>query len=64
MFICSALPSPLSPCQAPAKDVYRMVELRILSNWGHQEYTCVYRFRVHGEAQVDGEAQQRGGVRE
>ncbi|KAI1886688.1 hypothetical protein AGOR_G00198370 [Albula goreensis] len=29
--------------------VYRMVELRILSNWGHLEYTCVYRFRVHGQ---------------
>nr|XP_055074788.1 SUN domain-containing protein 1-like isoform X3 [Misgurnus anguillicaudatus] len=28
--------------------VYSMVELRILSNWGHPEYTCVYRFRVHG----------------
>lgn len=30
-------------------DVYSMVELRVLSNWGHLEYTCVYRFRVHGE---------------
>uniref|UniRef100_A0A671S512 SUN domain-containing protein 2-like n=1 Tax=Sinocyclocheilus anshuiensis TaxID=1608454 RepID=A0A671S512_9TELE len=30
-------------------DVYSMTELRILSNWGHLEYTCVYRFRVHGE---------------
>ncbi|XP_062404454.1 SUN domain-containing protein 2 isoform X2 [Sardina pilchardus] len=37
---------------APAKDAFRMVELRILSNWGHPEYTCVYRFRVHGEAEV------------
>uniref|UniRef100_H3B4W4 Sad1 and UNC84 domain containing 1 n=1 Tax=Latimeria chalumnae TaxID=7897 RepID=H3B4W4_LATCH len=27
---------------------YQIVELRILSNWGHPEYTCVYRFRVHG----------------
>uniref|UniRef100_A0A673M698 SUN domain-containing protein 2-like n=1 Tax=Sinocyclocheilus rhinocerous TaxID=307959 RepID=A0A673M698_9TELE len=32
-----------------ALDVYSMTELRILSNWGHLEYTCVYRFRVHGE---------------
>ncbi|XP_036393646.1 SUN domain-containing protein 2 [Megalops cyprinoides] len=32
-----------------ADGVYRMVELRILSNWGHLEYTCVYRFRVHGQ---------------
>ncbi|XP_036420959.1 SUN domain-containing protein 2-like [Colossoma macropomum] len=35
---------PDSPSEA-----YRLVELRILSNWGHPEYTCVYRFRVHGQ---------------
>ncbi|NXF02592.1 SUN2 protein, partial [Smithornis capensis] len=29
---------------------YQLVELRVLSNWGHPEYTCIYRFRVHGEA--------------
>ncbi|XP_017314411.1 SUN domain-containing protein 2 [Ictalurus punctatus] len=29
-------------------EVFGLVELRILSNWGHPEYTCVYRFRVHG----------------
>ncbi|XP_033916663.1 SUN domain-containing protein 3-like [Melopsittacus undulatus] len=23
--------------------------LRVLSNWGHPDYTCVYRFRVHGD---------------
>jgi len=28
---------------------YQVVELRILTNWGHPEYTCIYRFRVHGE---------------
>ncbi|XP_051802068.1 uncharacterized protein sun2 isoform X2 [Acanthochromis polyacanthus] len=28
--------------------VYRFVELRVLTNWGHVEYTCLYRFRVHG----------------
>ncbi|NXA39464.1 SUN2 protein, partial [Eudromia elegans] len=28
---------------------FQLVELRILSNWGHPEYTCIYRFRVHGE---------------
>nr|XP_023399972.1 SUN domain-containing protein 3 [Loxodonta africana] len=24
------------------------VKLKILSNWGHPNYTCLYRFRVHG----------------
>nr|XP_034988142.1 SUN domain-containing protein 1 isoform X5 [Zootoca vivipara] len=27
---------------------FQIVELRIFSNWGHTEYTCLYRFRVHG----------------
>ncbi|XP_067912653.1 SUN domain-containing protein 1-like isoform X2 [Heterodontus francisci] len=27
---------------------YQIVELRVFSNWGHPEYTCLYRFRVHG----------------
>ncbi|KAM6424507.1 SUN domain-containing protein 1 isoform 6-T7 [Liasis olivaceus] len=28
---------------------FQIVELRIFSNWGHAEYTCLYRFRVHGQ---------------
>lgn len=28
---------------------YQIVEVRVLSNWGHPEYTCLYRVRVHGE---------------
>ncbi|XP_074057726.1 SUN domain-containing protein 1 isoform X2 [Macrotis lagotis] len=28
---------------------FQIVELRIFSNWGRPEYTCLYRFRVHGE---------------
>ncbi|XP_048357339.1 SUN domain-containing protein 2 [Sphaerodactylus townsendi] len=28
---------------------FQLVELRVLSNWGHPEYTCIYRFRVHGD---------------
>ncbi|XP_076856150.1 SUN domain-containing protein 1 isoform X3 [Brachyhypopomus gauderio] len=30
-------------------DAFQIIELRVLSNWGHPEYTCLYRFRVHGE---------------
>ncbi|XP_068574309.1 uncharacterized protein sun2 [Cebidichthys violaceus] len=33
----------------PSDVVHRCVELRVLSNWGHVEYTCLYRFRVHGQ---------------
>lgn len=35
--------------QDPKMSTYQVVELRILTNWGHPEYTCIYRFRVHGE---------------
>ncbi|XP_004447914.1 SUN domain-containing protein 2 [Dasypus novemcinctus] len=35
--------------QDPTMALYQVVELRILTNWGHPEYTCIYRFRVHGE---------------
>lgn len=33
---------------------FEVVVLRVLSNWGHPEHTCLYRFRVHGE-QVGGQ---------
>ncbi|XP_051988042.1 SUN domain-containing protein 1-like isoform X3 [Xyrauchen texanus] len=28
---------------------FQVIEMRVLSNWGHPEYTCLYRFRVHGK---------------
>ncbi|XP_077481927.1 uncharacterized protein LOC144092737 isoform X3 [Stigmatopora argus] len=27
---------------------FQIIEVQVLSNWGHSEYTCMYRFRVHG----------------
>uniref|UniRef100_A0A670KJ17 Sad1 and UNC84 domain containing 1 n=1 Tax=Podarcis muralis TaxID=64176 RepID=A0A670KJ17_PODMU len=38
---------PLQMFQTTEKP-FQIVELRIFSNWGHTEYTCLYRFRVHG----------------
>ncbi|XP_072444503.1 SUN domain-containing protein 2-like isoform X2 [Chiloscyllium punctatum] len=37
--------------QAQNKELgtFQVIELRVNSNWGHPEYTCLYRFRVHGE---------------
>lgn len=35
--------------QDPEPAVYEYVEMKILSNHGNLEYTCLYRLRVHGE---------------
>jgi SUN domain-containing protein 1/2 len=35
--------------QDPNPKPYQFVELVVLSNQGHPEYTCLYRFRVHGK---------------
>ncbi|KAM8930884.1 SUN domain-containing protein 2 [Pelodytes ibericus] len=40
------------PIKGDNLSTYQLVELRIQSNWGHPEYTCIYRFRVHGEAEM------------
>ncbi|XP_072705479.1 SUN domain-containing protein 3-like, partial [Ciconia boyciana] len=31
------------------------IRLQVLSNWGHPDYTCLYRVRVHGDPPKDGE---------
>ncbi|XP_059414827.1 SUN domain-containing protein 1 isoform X2 [Carassius carassius] len=31
---------------------FQIIEMRVLSNWGHPEYTCLYRFRVHGAPHI------------
>ncbi|TNM85347.1 hypothetical protein fugu_007618 [Takifugu bimaculatus] len=36
----------------PTDQSYDIVELRVFSNWGQKEYTCLYRFRVHGQTDV------------
>ncbi|XP_016894961.1 SUN domain-containing protein 2-like [Cynoglossus semilaevis] len=42
----------------PTDDAYKLVELRVLSNWGHVQYTCLYRFRVHGNVTSNQEQMQ------
>ncbi|NXC51446.1 SUN1 protein, partial [Penelope pileata] len=42
-------PLQMFPVMENSENVFQIVELRILSNWGHAEYTCLYRFRVHGK---------------
>ena len=32
----------------PSKETYPYIELDIISNHGNLNYTCLYRFRVHG----------------
>uniref|UniRef100_A0A8C7EA51 Sad1 and UNC84 domain containing 1 n=1 Tax=Nothoprocta perdicaria TaxID=30464 RepID=A0A8C7EA51_NOTPE len=42
-------PLQMFPVKEKNENVFQIVELRIVSNWGHAEYTCLYRFRVHGK---------------
>jgi SUN domain-containing protein 1/2 len=32
--------------------VVEFIEVRVTSNWGNPNYTCLYRFRVHGDLQT------------
>ncbi|NWX26674.1 SUN1 protein, partial [Notiomystis cincta] len=42
-------PLQMFPVMEKNEAAFQIVELRIFSNWGHAEYTCLYRFRVHGK---------------
>eukprot|EP00112_Aurelia_sp_Birch-Aquarium-sp1_P008567 Seg1947.6 transcript_id=Seg1947.6/GoldUCD/mRNA.D3Y31 product="SUN domain-containing protein 2" protein_id=Seg1947.6/GoldUCD/D3Y31 len=37
------------PVQTVPEQKIEYIELRIEDNYGNEEYTCIYRFRVHGE---------------
>lgn len=38
-------------CSAPPKISVAAIEVRVLENWGNFDFTCLYRLRVHGEAE-------------
>ncbi|XP_065508950.1 SUN domain-containing protein 5-like [Caloenas nicobarica] len=49
--------APLNPSQTfqlknELPGVVNYIQLQVLSNWGHPDHTCLYRFRVHGAAAV------------
>ncbi|XP_061158537.1 SUN domain-containing protein 1 isoform X2 [Syngnathus typhle] len=37
------------PVKEPTEKTFQVMEVQVMSNWGHPDYTCLYRFRVHGE---------------
>ena len=41
--------SQAASCTAPPRMNVAGITVKILENWGNPEYTCMYRFRVHGE---------------
>ncbi|CAM9557981.1 unnamed protein product [Ectocarpus fasciculatus] len=44
---------PIEPKGVP----FKLIQFKILSNWGNPDYTCLYRLRVHGR---DARARKRG----
>ncbi|XP_023245919.1 SUN domain-containing protein 1-like [Copidosoma floridanum] len=50
----TGLPSQIFEIKKPnIKTAFKRVILEILSNWGNLEYTCVYRFKVHGKMYIN-----------
>ncbi|XP_039631463.1 SUN domain-containing protein 1-like isoform X1 [Polypterus senegalus] len=44
----SGAPLQTFPVTGENPNIYQIIEIRVTSNWGHPEYTCLYRVRVHG----------------
>lgn len=36
-------------CSAPPRRSVAGVTINVLGNWGHHDFTCLYRVRIHGE---------------
>lgn len=35
--------------QEEIQEPFQIIMVKVLTNWGHEDYTCLYRFRVHGK---------------
>ena len=38
------------PVDSSVDEAVSAIRLEITDNWGNEDYTCVYRFRIHGDA--------------
>jgi hypothetical protein len=48
---CTVEPEPLGKLHvaSPQDEAVAGITVAILDNWGMEDYTCLYRFRVHGD---------------
>ncbi|XP_064904061.1 SUN domain-containing protein 3 [Columba livia] len=53
-FLAALNPSQTFQLKNELPGVVNYIRLQVLSNWGHPDYTCLYRFRVHGDPPRDG----------
>ena len=38
-------------CSSPPVVAFAGVTVKVLENWGNPDYTCIYRFRLHGASE-------------
>ncbi|XP_065499742.1 SUN domain-containing protein 3-like [Caloenas nicobarica] len=53
-FLAALNPSQTFQLKNKLPVVVNYIKLQVLSNWGHSDHTCLYRFRVHGDPPKDG----------
>ncbi|XP_075603296.1 SUN domain-containing protein 3-like [Balearica regulorum gibbericeps] len=53
MFLAALNPRQTFQLKNELSGVVKYIRLEVLSNWGHPDYTCLYRFRVHGDPPKD-----------